>query len=628
MKDFKYLSSLPYTKKEPEDRHIGSRTLRRSLDLPNTLKFQRNMKTAELNHEGNSLAFPFFRPRSPVTSLAKSLQISKLSNTLNNISSDSPTNKPNNRVHSVLQSSQFMDLVNPHTPFKGSFLVIKKSEFSGTAKKKRFYHSINVGHKIRMSKTVKIESISIRDIRDKKWISKKINSILHDFHSILNKSNGIKIVKNIDFTPLFRYHVGKGNNSKLIKDLMSKRPGWQRTKSEDFNQVHFIWTEWLEPSIISQLPSINTQHFRQNDGKHLRSYQYKQSNFKRFLVDISPLGFHRIASSEEYQQLQETLIYSQDVRVYSKLKGNHHLSNKKELFYNLEKYCLAQGLQVFDYVPLTFHITSPSDPKLKSAEKSFNAYPNSLWILKPGEDTNRGSGIVICNSWDQIKRELVKGSHTFILQKYIENPFLIHRRKFDIRLYCLITCFNGVIQGYYYNEGYLRTSSKFFSLNLTDKFIHLTNDAIQKRSEDYGKFENGNKMSYNEFQKYLENHTTLKAFDFNNNLLPKIKEIVGLTIKSTADGLLDDKKNFTFEVFGYDFLVDADFRPWLLEVNTNPCLEISSSHLARIIPAMLENVFQLTLDSIFQCSSRQELFLTENRFELIFSSESSSLSHC
>lgn len=34
--------------------------------------------------------------------------------------------------------------------------------------------------------------------------------------------------------------------------------------------------------------------------------------------------------------------------------------------------------------------------------------------------------------------------------------------------------------------------------------IHLTNDAVQKRGDDYGKFESGNKLSYAEFQKYLE----------------------------------------------------------------------------------------------------------------------------
>lgn len=35
-------------------------------------------------------------------------------------------------------------------------------------------------------------------------------------------------------------------------------------------------------------------------------------------------------------------------------------------------------------------------------------------------------------------------------------------------------------------------------------------------------------------------------------------------------------KNCCFELFGYDFIVDADMNPWLIEVNTNPCLEESS----------------------------------------------------
>jgi hypothetical protein len=34
---------------------------------------------------------------------------------------------------------------------------------------------------------------------------------------------------------------------------------------------------------------------------------------------------------------------------------------------------------------------------------------------------------------------------------------------------------------------------------LSNKFVHLTNDAIQKKADDYGKFENGNKLSFVEF---------------------------------------------------------------------------------------------------------------------------------
>ena len=67
-----------------------------------------------------------------------------------------------------------------------------------------------------------------------------------------------------------------------------------------------------------------------------------------------------------------------------------------------------------------------------------------------------------------------------------------------------MTSINGNIQGYYYNEGYLRTSCREFGLNnLKDRMIHLTNDAIQQKAQDYGKFENGNKLSYAEFEAYL-----------------------------------------------------------------------------------------------------------------------------
>ena len=39
--------------------------------------------------------------------------------------------------------------------------------------------------------------------------------------------------------------------------------------------------------------------------------------------------------------------------------------------------------------------------------------------------------------------------------------------------------------------------------NLTNKYVHLVNDAIQKYGEDYGKYEAGNKLSYQDLQKYF-----------------------------------------------------------------------------------------------------------------------------
>lgn len=123
--------------------------------------------------------------------------------------------------------------------------------------------------------------------------------------------------------------------------------------------------------------------------------------------------------------------------------------------------------------------------------------------MKPGENSNRGNGIIVCNTLKEIVAEINsadKAEHTHIIQRYIERPLLIHNRKFDIRVYGMLTSVNGIHKGYFYEDGYIRTSSTEFDLeDLSNRFIHLTNDAVQKNCEDYGKFENGNKVSYQNF---------------------------------------------------------------------------------------------------------------------------------
>ncbi len=63
----------------------------------------------------------------------------------------------------------------------------------------------------------------------------------------------------------------------------------------------------------------------------------------------------------------------------------------------------------------------------------------------------------------------------------------------------------GKMKAYFFAEGYIRTASYEFDLgNVGDTEIHLTNDAIQKHCDSYGKYEEGNKLSYVEFQRYLD----------------------------------------------------------------------------------------------------------------------------
>jgi 5-formaminoimidazole-4-carboxamide-1-beta-D-ribofuranosyl 5'-monophosphate synthetase len=67
-----------------------------------------------------------------------------------------------------------------------------------------------------------------------------------------------------------------------------------------------------------------------------------------------------------------------------------------------------------------------------------------IWILKPGENTNRGKGIFLSKDEHEIKTFLESSiNQKIIIQKYIINPLLINKRKFDIRMYGLVHIVEG-----------------------------------------------------------------------------------------------------------------------------------------------------------------------------------------
>jgi D-alanine-D-alanine ligase-like ATP-grasp enzyme len=80
----------------------------------------------------------------------------------------------------------------------------------------------------------------------------------------------------------------------------------------------------------------------------------------------------------------------------------------------------------------------------------------------------------------------------------------------------------------------------------------------------------------------------------NSRLIPEIKEHVRLSIEAAKDKLQMNKGSF--ELFGYDFIIDSELKSWLIEVNTNPCLETSSPLLEMLIPRMINDALRLTID--------------------------------
>lgn len=70
-----------------------------------------------------------------------------------------------------------------------------------------------------------------------------------------------------------------------------------------------------------------------------------------------------------------------------------------------------------------------------------------------------------------------------------------------------------------------------------------------------------------------------------------------MSFKSVENNKMNPNgKRHCFEIFGYDFMIDADLNSWLIEVNTNPCLEETSKMLKDILPRMIDDAFKLTID--------------------------------
>ena len=196
---------------------------------------------------------------------------------------------------------------------------------------------------------------------------------------------------------------------------------------------------------------------------------------------------------------------------------------------------------------------------------------------------------------NQTEKKKYYQSKKILLQKYIENPLLYNGRKFDMRIWVLLT---HDMKVYMFKEGHLKATSYKYSLDNKDFFVHLTNYSVQKYSDNFAKFEIGNEISFDEFQMCLQNDYNLNI-DVRKDIIYKIKNIIEISMKSVKKKININNRNGSFEIFGYDLMFDIDLNPYLIEINTNPGLEISSPLISHLVPRMIDDALRLTIDIVF-----------------------------
>ena len=220
------------------------------------------------------------------------------------------------------------------------------------------------------------------------------------------------------------------------------------------------------------------------------------------------------------------------------------------------------------------------------------------WILK-SVDMSRGRGISISADLHAILRKAAHKEYRLIVQKYIERPLLIHSRKFDIRQWVLVTSVNPLVIWMYSNY-YLRFSSREYTgtNDLDNAEVHLTNQSVQKHSEEYGVGPiESNMWSKQQFQEYLAGtldggeeaaQAAIHAIDL------RMRRAVGVALRATCD-IMEPRRN-SFELFGFDFLLDCSHNVWLLEANSSPDMSTNAAPLRQIVDDGLEDLLNVVLE--------------------------------
>ena len=307
------------------------------------------------------------------------------------------------------------------------------------------------------------------------------------------------------------------------------------------------------------------------------------------------------------QYLEEHVKLNHFRNHYELTRKNLMAKNLKRLKKQIEREHGKIESSKLDFFPQTFEL--PSEYHMFVEE--FKKQPGQLWIMKPIAKS-QGKGIFLFKKLKDImdwkkedyyrsideKREDKETPEAYIVQRYIDNPYLVGGRKFDLRVYVLVSSYIP-LKAWLYRDGFARFTNVRYSLNsIDDQYIHLTNVAIQKQAPDYDP--DGLKWSLQQLRMYL---TAKHGVSVVQELFRLMDEIFIRSLQSVQRVMINDKH--CFELYGYDILIDADLKPWLCEINASPSLTASNRADYDLKYTMLSDVLNV-LDIEGQLSGKEK----------------------
>eukprot|EP00948_MAST-09A_sp_MAST-9A-sp1_P002308 g2308.t1 len=270
------------------------------------------------------------------------------------------------------------------------------------------------------------------------------------------------------------------------------------------------------------------------------------------------------------------------------------VKNLKRLRRHLERNECPDDAAKFAFFPATF--TLPSEYGIFVEE--FKRNPGSTWIMKP-IGKSQGKGIFLFNKLSMISEW--KKDHkwkadspqaeSYIAQRYIDRPLLIGGKKFDMRLYVLVTSFSP-LQAWQYREGFCRFSNQPYRSPSAledggDKYIHLTNHSVQKHHTSFQK-DDDFKWDLRSLRMYMKAEY---GADLVEQAFYELTMVMIRSLLAVQKIIIQDRH--CFELYGFDLMFDAELKPWLIEVNASPSLTASAEKDYNLKFGMLEDAMTI-----------------------------------
>ena len=415
----------------------------------------------------------------------------------------------------------------------------------------------------------------------------------------------------LSMTPIPELDAYPSQTIKLIKNSKSCPSGYPR--SIFFSVPSSIFDEFKKQTnikeLINEINNINKDvqydeiTLSKKDKKYFVTYEAYDDYYSRESVwkviqnsgvirSFSHFNTHNLLiKNPDKEELGEMGMIPTYQKIFS--YQNFKIISHKDLtylnYYNMRK----KFPNDFDYMPETF--AYPENKNL--IEEKFNNYKldeNDLWLIKP-KTGSLGEGISIFEN-------LSKTPDVYLLSKYISNPHLINKLKYDFRIYVLITGL-APLKLYLYKEGMVRFATEPYTIDknhLNELYRHLTNVYInEKNKKIYKKAVNadtdeGSKWSLQVYENYC------KKNNINyNHIRKQMGDIAIKSIISVLDQFLDKiKENGTrdrnhFKLLGFDYLVDENLKVHLLEINDRPSLIMGDINDRKLKPQLVADCLNI-----------------------------------